>query len=790
MKKLIIFMLLLSPLFSLAQTGIKGQVADAQGHPLDAVTITLNKQNKNVAVVLTAHGNFTISAADPGTYQLSASLIGYQTLTRTIVLPKDTIQVILKPDAEQLMEVVISASKPVIQRKNDRITFNVENSIVASGGSAWEALSKAPGVQISSGNSITANRKNVQIYLDGKPLHLSGDDLSNYLQGLPSNTVAQIEVFSNPPAQFEAEGASVINIITKKSKNEGFNATLNTALTQGIYSSYNGSTTFNYRKEKMNVYGTYGYSRRQTFLDHDVNVDYGSSYWESPSRSNYDSDTHNYRLGIDYELASNQVLGFLVTGNNRTGTATGNTTTNITSGNRTMLDSTLITRSNSISGSNQYAFNLNYNLKLDSGKHSLNIDLDYSPFKSHSEPYVINQTFLPDGSLTPSQYHIYTPTAQNIDIYSAKADYNYSIGKIWQLSSGVKYTSIQSISNFDFYNNAAQLILIPAKGNHFEYSENIAAAYTSASATVGKWNLQAGLRLEQTQTKGYSLTFNTINKRSYLKVFPTLFAQYKLNEESELQLNYAYRIERPEFVRLNPARRYASPYNYYAGNPALQPSFIQNLEIGYTFKKQYNITAYYTAIHDVVTNINLQDNNTETYFGTQANLGLSSMTGIRLSAPIRAASWWELNAGFDAFLQHEQSPYLSSSYNFHKLTYAANLNQTFTISKIAGIKGEIIGVYNGPNIQNIYQGGHNSAFDAGLKANVLGGAGTLRLGVNDIFNTNSYKIRINYLDQNSSFFHHNESRTFTLGFSYRFGSNVTASRARSTASEEERKRAQ
>uniref|UniRef100_A0AAU6WLN9 TonB-dependent receptor plug domain-containing protein n=1 Tax=Chryseobacterium endophyticum TaxID=1854762 RepID=A0AAU6WLN9_9FLAO len=114
--------------------------------------------------------------------------------------------------------MTVTRKKTLIERKIDRVSFNVENSIIASGGSAWEALTKAPGVQVSSNNAVSANRKNVRIYMDGKPLQLSGDDLAAYLQGMPSDQVAQIEIFSNPPARFDAEGASVINIITKKQR--------------------------------------------------------------------------------------------------------------------------------------------------------------------------------------------------------------------------------------------------------------------------------------------------------------------------------------------------------------------------------------------------------------------------------------------------------------------------------------------------------------------------------------------------------------------------------------------
>jgi Outer membrane protein beta-barrel family/CarboxypepD_reg-like domain len=795
MKKLIIYLLVLLPLTSRAQQQIKGTVTDEAGHPLDAVTITLIKDTKNIASAFADLGNFSLNLAPAGTYQLSATLIGYKPVLRTINIPKDSLKIIMQADSKVLKEVTVSASKPIIERKVDRVTFNVENSIVASGGTAWDALSKAPGVQLTSAGTITANKKNVQLYLDGKPLHLSGDDLSAYLQGMPSDLVARIEVFSNPPANFEAEGASVINIITKRSKGQGFNATVNGGFTQATYGSYTASTSFNYRKDKLNVYGSYGFTSRKLGHEQHDYVIYNTpgdySYWDSPGYSIFQSKSNNYRLGADYQLTDKQIIGFLVTGNNRTGSTITNTPTMVTNNFKPAPDSTLQTNGTTRYHGNQYAYNLNYNIKLDTSGQSLNLDLDYSPYKTNRDQYVDNQTYLPDGSVASSPYHIYTPTIQNIDIYSGKLDYNYKLGKTWTLTSGLKYSSIKSQNDFDFYNNSGpQPVLDPANSNHFEYTENTAAAYTSISGSVGKWSFQGGLRGEYTHTRGYSATLDSLNKRQYFKLFPTLYTVYKLNDDNELQFTYGYRIERPEYARLNPARHYASPYNYLVGNPSLQPAFVQNLELGYTFKKQYNITAYYTATHDMFSNITVQDNVTKVFYDIQENLGLSLNTGIRLSAPIHVNNWWEMNSMIEGYYQREKSAYLQGSYDYHKFSFDGTTTQSFTINKKLGIKAEIVANYNSSGIQAIFKAAYNYEVDAGIKATVLNGQGTIKLSANDIFYSNTYHISVNYLNQNNGFFQRNDTRNGTISFSYRFGKNVAASRKRTTASDEEKQRAQ
>lgn len=790
MKKIILLLILLIPCLVQAQSRLLGKVKDNEGNPLDAATITLMRDDQKVASAFADLGNFTLNYAEAGTYVVFATLIGYQPLRVTVQLPKDSLMLLMQPDSEQLKEVAVTFKRPLIERKVDRVTFNVEQSILASGGTTWEALTKAPGVQINASNEVTANRKNVQVYLDGKPLSLSGDDLSAYLQGLPSDLVSQIEVFSNPPARFEAEGGSVINIITRKAKQQGFNVTLNSGFTQGIYSRYNGSATFNYRKDKLNVFGSYGYAHRHSFQDNNVSIDYGNSLWSSRNRNIYESDNHNYRLGADYQLASNQVLGFLITGNNRNGTASGPTLTQVTNHQLT-LDSTLRTVNISSNSGNQFTYNINYNLKLDSGKRNLNIDIDYSPYQSSSDAYADNLSFLPDGQQTSNRFHIYTPSSQHIDIYSGKADYEYRLFGKWDLTSGVKYSQTKSRNNYEYYNrDGSALTVVPANSNHFLYQEKTAAAYTSVSGTLGKWAFQGGLRGELTRTRGYSLSLDSVNERKYFKLFPTAFIQYKIDEDNQLQLNYAYRIERPEYNRLNPAKRYLSPYNVYAGNPALQPAFVHNIELSYTYKQKYNVTAYHTATNDLFSNVNVQDNQTKIYYGTHANLGLSASTGVRLSAAFQPRAWWELNLLATAYRQHEKSAYLTGSYDYNYVSYDATLQQSFTIDAKAALKAELSGMMFGPNRQGIYRIANYGQLDAGIKMDVLKGAGTLRLAVNDIFNTNSYDIKINYLDQRSNSFYHSESRTAALSFSYRFGKKVAASRSRSTASEDERKRAQ
>jgi len=351
--------------------------------------------------------------------------------------------------------------------------------------------------------------------------------------------------------------------------------------------------------------------------------------------------------------------------------------------------------------------------------------------------------------------------------------------------------NIQSKNNFDFYNIARpQPELITANSDHFDYTENTAAAYTSITGSIGKWTFEGGLRGEFTHTRGFSETLDSLNKKQYFKLFPTLYTVYKLDDDNQLQVTYSYRVDRPGYALLNPAKHYATPYNYLQGNPDLQPAFIQDIELGYTYKQEYNITAYYTATHGRFSNITVQDNSHHLFYDTFQNLGLSANMGLNLSAPVHVAAWWEMTNMVSAYVEHEASQYLQGSYNYHKFSCDGSTTQSFTINKKIGLKAEITARYNASGIQGIFKQTQNSEVDAGIKANILNGQGTIKLAAGDIFFGNTYHLNVNYLNQNNGFYQTNDTRNGTLSFSYRFGNTVKAVRKRATADEEESKRAQ
>ena len=701
-----------------------------------------------------------------------------------------------RPDTmkvQQLKDIVVTSRPPQVERRNDKVIFNVQNSILASGSTAWDALRKAPGIQTNDNGQVTQGSKSMTVYIDGKQVQMTGEDLTAYLNGLPSDNIAKIEIMRTPSARYDIQGGGIVNIITKKSKAQGFNGTVSGAYTQATLGSQTASSTFNYKQNKLNIYGNYGYTNKsiRRLMDTYTIYETPGSYsdWRGKRTVDPVTKTHSYQLGLDYDISTRQVFGFRMTGFNSTRETNSNIINNVFNDHVLNADSTLYTNGLANAGSNNYSFNLNYKLKLDSAGKSLNIDIDYVPYNSNNQQSVNAQTYVQQKKINDN-FNIFTPSTQRIDIWSGKADLTYKVAKIWDMESGLKYNSISS-DNLFLYNNVREGGLFPddSKSNNFKYTENTAAAYTSISGNLGKWDLQAGIRGEYTRTTGNSITQQLITRKNYLRLFPTLFITYKASDDHVFSINYNSRMERPAYMQLNPARSYNSPYSFQEGNPALRPAVFTSGELSYTYKQNYTFTATYQRLEGLFSNVTVQDNASKTFYDTQQNLDNIEDFSLGFMTNLRPADWWDMNVTIEGDYRRQHSMFSDGYFASHNYILFLNTTQSFILSKKQGIKAELSGRYASPIYQGVLHVDETSDVSLGFSKSVLKQQGTVKLAFSDIFYKNPYKLDIAYQQQHNGMIQKNDTRNVSLSFSYKFGKNTFSSRKRQTASEEERKRA-
>src|SRR6201991_3666616 len=303
---------------------IVGFSKDDQGKPLPEASIALKKTKDSSVVKLNisnANGQYEFSAISPGEYFISISHVGYVPGNSVVfeVRGEGTTQA---PDIElarasrDLQQAVVAIRKPIIEVKTDRIVLNVEGSINDVGQNALELLRKAPGVTVDKDNNLgLGGRNGVQVYVDGRPTYLSGNDLGEYLKNVQSSSVESIEIISNPGAKYEAAGnAGIINIRLKKNKAFGTNATLSGGYNISTYSKCTGAFSFNHRDANINVFGDYTYNRS-------INETYANmlriqqdTQFSQRSTLLATNNSHNVKAGLDYFLNSKSTLGIIVTG--------------------------------------------------------------------------------------------------------------------------------------------------------------------------------------------------------------------------------------------------------------------------------------------------------------------------------------------------------------------------------------------------------------------------------------------------------------------------------------------
>lgn len=381
---------------------LQGRIVDDNKAPLTFANIALlNKDDKSIFRAYSdSLGQFKMSYPVGGKYTLQVSYSGYKDFKSEAfdLHNKDFGVIALIPSIQNLKEVVIQGKSDLITIEPNSIVYNVARSIDAQGVSAFEALRKAPGVYIDNDKSITLNGKQgTMILIDGKQTYLSGPELIDLLKSMPSSSIKTFEMINSPSAKYDASGAAgMINIRTTKSQIKGFNGTLTSGLTYGMTVKHVQDISFNYRKNKYNLFGNYNH-----FLGYRSYI-YGSDRIQEGKT--YDSNTDDTdkrknmgsRLGFDYDINKKNTIGVLLNASSIFGGGLTQTKTNISQGSSTLVDQVLDAANDYYyQKTMRYAANLNYKYEDTVGR-IINFDLDYGTFDKgnanrQSNTYTTNQ---------------------------------------------------------------------------------------------------------------------------------------------------------------------------------------------------------------------------------------------------------------------------------------------------------------------------------------------------------------------------------------------------------------
>ena len=802
----LLFTLLACTVLSLglqAQTAnIQGQLQDAEEAPVIFANLALyNAADSSMAKVETTNesGIFNIRGLAAGNYFLVVTYVGAADLRKEgLTLNEgqtlDLGVLSMAPASIELEGATVTASRVMVEIKPDRTVFNVDGTINSVGSDALALLRKAPAVTVDNNDNVSVlGRAGVLIYVDGKRLPLSGDDLSNYLKNLPADQIDRIDIITNPGAKYEAEGnAGIIDIRMKKDKRLGSNGSVSANASQGRFGRYNLNASGNYRNKFMNVFGNVGQGQGMGFNNMTFNSVQNNLSMNESNEQEHSWNYYNYRVGTDFFLNDNNTIGFLVSGNQSVGDH--NSTNRVelaTLAAPDVIDSILIANNTEENERSSNTFNLNYRFDNRKGR-SVNVDADYGTYSNESIRFQPNRYYDANEEtlLTEVLNSFDTPT--DIDIYTFKVDYeDQFLGG--QFGAGTKLSKVVSDNTFLFYDVInEENVQNNQFSNIFKYDEMVYAGYVSYARSLGeKVNISAGVRAEQTDATGDLQAFIDELQEDpvefdYLQWFPSLGVTYQLKPKQSIALNYSRRINRPDYNVLNPFNNRLSELSYEKGNPFLSPEIVNNVELNYSLNYRYNFKLGYSKTTDQITRLIAPDEvDPRANFISWANLAEQTVVSFNFSAPVQINKKWSAYFNASASYLDNQADYGDGAVvDVQAFTYSIYTQQTFNLP--AGFTGEISGWFSGPGVWGgVFEYDPSWSLDVGLQKKFFNDALNVRVSASDLFYETGWSGVSSFDGLVSEGGGNWDSRRVTLSLNYRFGNQNVKSRRRQTGLEDE-----
>ncbi|HSP40528.1 MAG TPA: TonB-dependent receptor [Gillisia sp.] len=736
---------------------ISGTVIDAElNEPIPYATIIINDLQGNLVSGNTSgdDGTFIIDKVDAGEYNVKVQFIGYTPFTQKIIISSDRANIelgviSLAPDLAQLDDVNIVAERSTIEQRIDRKVINIGKDLTTLGPSASDIMGNLPTLTVDQdGNIAMRGNENVRILVDGKPTNIPASQL---LKQIPSTSIKSIELITNPSAKYNPEGMSgIINIVLHKNTNLGFNGNLNTGVTVGDYTRYNGSLNLNYRSGKFNFFGNAGANwgkRPFNGLIEDLTDDsYQSVFLLSDNLSML------YKAGVDFYMNDNNTFSFYTNQNRFTGDTSGESEIIYLNNDFPDIFQNFLFDNENISST----YNAIYKRGFEKEGHTLELEADYNIVEGSDVG-----TF--DLSGGGGVFTNYTDNTDNdLTNTTLNLDYTNPLTEKSKLELGAEArlrnsTSIYRSTNANF------------NSTNFDYDNSIYSLYATFGQNFDKWSYQLGARLEQYEVEALN-NAQKIFEDDYITVYPTAFTTYKLSEKKTLQLSFGRRVDRPSLGQVNPVREFSSPRISVRGNPELDPQFTNSLELNYTqnfSKGNLNAGVFYRVINNEINQTMLIDpEDPNKLLLTFANGEDNSAYGAEISGSYKPFKWWSLNPSFELYTRNIRGIIGTEYVEVENTAYNFRMNQSFNVTKDLTL--QLFGLYRSKAQMLQIETQEMYFVNAGARYNILKDKGTISLNFNDIFDTQRFRFVSEIPSRQRGTFKP-DSQTVFLGFSYRFG---------------------
>lgn len=782
----LLFILSLFTLTSFGQARqiiLSGTITDVEkSEPLPYTTVSVYNRNGDLidGGIADENGIFKLNVS-PNDYSLNFEYIGFESITTDVKRYTNstnigTIQLVSSLDSLEGVDVVGQSAE--VEIRLDKRVYNVAKNNLIRGGTVSDVLENVPSVSVDiDGNIELRGNNNVRILVDGKPSGLIGLGGIDALTRLPAESIEKVEVITSPSARYQAEGTTgIINIILAKRFLKGLNGVFN--LSAGRNDTYSGSANLNYRKGKLNFFTNSGYSDR-TNKGRAVQDNLYKNPLESVERYveerlfNRRRQGFNVNVGLDYQMTEKSSLTMSYLTNERDGD---DRTVNEQS--QYQINGVLVTNryENEIDREDSKQFSVDFEHKFNKQGHKLTATLQTEK-NDETETSDIN-SFFENGK--PSDDSEINTTVESQERNLAQIDYVYPIDKNTQFEAGYRGTDNKRIIDFEVEiideNNIATTD--ENLSNVLDFEQEVHALYTQYGKKFNAFSFLAGMRFENTRIFVEQLDSSSpLNNDSYNDYFPTLNLGYEISPTASITLGYNRRISRPSARTLNPFQSRSSKTSYFQGNPKLDPSYSNGIDIGYLkqFKKvTLNTSVYYRKSTDAISRVAVVTD--ETVFVNEIetpvirrlpiNLGTVEQFGVEFNTSLRLIRGMRTNVSVNFYRRIEEGNYQGISYDTDNASWSGNLSNSYRLP--FDIQSQFSVRYRGPSESSF---GKSKGFlytDLALSKDILNDNATINFRFSDLFNTGKYDYQTTTPVAVTDGVYQRREPTYILTFTYRF----------------------
>lgn len=707
---------------------------------------------------------------------------------------KDIGNVSLMEKIKQLERVIITSTQPALQMGIDRKVFNVDKSLVATGGTAVDIMKNIPSVSVDIDGNVELRNSSPQIFVDGRPTILTLDQI-------PADQIDKIELITNPSAKFDAASSGgIINVVLKKNKRVGLNGLA--TLSGGTPKQFSSNLNLNLRQGKFNFFATGGHNlsggrAKGRTLRQNKNANVITDYFNQYSLNERSRRFNSVRFGADFFADNRNTIGISQSffsgkfGNEETQDQeflNAAEQLQYTGDRNTASDTRFKRRSTGV--------NFKHNFPTDGKELTADITYNYGTRDNNTE--IDNAFFNPDGTMYRPTSLVFNEGSSNEKQWNIQADYMHPLSETTKFETGVRFNNTEFVSFYDaFTRNNGQDIRLPLS-NNYAYTEMVNAAYFTYSYKKETFSYQLGLRTEYSKFDGelvdsaYKFGYEYPNKLRNIwdALFPSLFVTKKIGEKDEVQFNYSRRIRRPRFWQLNPFIDINDPVNLQQGNPQLQPEYINSYELNYSknYKKGNLLTVLYfrnnprdiTRYSDTITTAQFQQLNNaaidqNAILNTFINASTTNRYGLEVTLQHKVGNKFDITPTFNLQYRTVNAKVNNLDLSNRGLNYEAKLISNYKIEAnkskaFNNMSFQLIADYESPRVYP--QGKSISEFTLDLAAKKEFGKkkkASLSLSVNDVFNTGRWGTiyDTDRFYQNS--FRRWNVRNIRLAFTYKFG---------------------